>query len=216
MNHHLSLLIKNAFSTAVGDKDELKSNTLRSAKFIECVAKNIFEHLLVSEQNNNSNLYVQKVKADGSGKLSGEWLLDAVIREDIIITDRAIKNSQTRFVSKILWAIESESHTSLNSMAEDFGKLAVVRSANYLYLNGLNQTHQKALNYIKRRLSTIESLIDRLPTIFQDGNLYYGFWPTPGKAQGYASYWDADYKMLLKMVKLYFYDNGSFHEVEDL
>ncbi len=214
MGNTLKETIAEAFSIAIKEKSNISSNTIRSAKFVEEVVKGIFYKHLTSEQQNKYIKHVQKVKKDGSGKERGEWLLDGVICEKIEITDHIKNTSTSKIVKKLLWAIESESATSMTAMTEDFGKLIVVKSENYLYLNGLNQHQDNVSEYILRRIRTIDDIINKMDNGFHEGKLYYGFWPTPGKAQGLKSYWDSDDKdNLLRMIHLFEYKNSSFTEL---
>ena len=202
-------------------KADLNDNKLKSAKFVECFGTKLFNEFYPPDErlkktSNNwvikKELKVQRVNEDGTGKLPGEWLLDIVIAE--YIEDPEICISNVPFVKKILWAVESESDTSIKAMADDFGKLAVVNADNYVYLNGINQDSDHSVErYIDRRIRTVNKILKTVDDHFKDKELYYAFWPSPGKTLGRESYWEIDLNTLAKRVRVYKIDIYELVEI---
>ncbi|MCK8818142.1 hypothetical protein MWH28_12320 [Natroniella sulfidigena] len=209
-NKEKGKLIKDLMVESLEDayNAQLKKSSLKSAKFVECFGNNLYREFCENELDSSEpKLAVQKVKDDGSGKQSGEWLLDIVIKKEFEIADPDKKQSKANLVKDVLWAIESESSTSIKEMAKDFGKLVVINAENYVYLNGVDQKTIENVNaYIKRRIETVEDIMDKIGERFIGKNLYYGFWPKPGSSNWSENYWDnlsiKDLKSRIKLFEL--------------
>lgn len=201
----LKILVRQAFKNAYQVRSNGKlgnSNTLRSAKFVSEVANLLHSEIGVAK---DIKLCVQQVDDQGY-KNSGEWLLDIVISRTTEIRDPEIGHSKAFINSKILWAVESESAVGLPDFAADFGKLMVVKSEKYLYLNGLRPNLSDTKTYISRRLKTAEQIL--LESGIK-GELYLGFWPSPAK--DVLSGWDSENEeTLINKIELFMWNGASF------
>lgn len=196
--------IKEAFEKAhsLSNKGKFKEyNGLKSAKFVFEVGRKLEEKTKDESSSDNIVSYVQKVDDEGN-KEPGEWLLDIVIAETTEITDPKVSNSKAIINSKIIWAVESESALGLPEFAEDFGKLLAINSEKYLYLNGVNPNQTNFEEYVERRLNTTNEILDKLNF---NGELYFGFWPSPAK-EDETSGWENDIEDLLNKIRLYKWD----------
>jgi hypothetical protein len=166
-----------------------RSPKLQSSKFVEEIGKRLKKELCPAS-NDKSHLKVQTVNETGTGKIPGEWLLDAVIYEYFNEVDRRFPKSPVHFLKNIVWSVESESNTRLTEMAKDFNKLLAIKSDNYLYLNGVNQkTPEDRLKYMLHRLETAKRVIDRVAKESGLKSFYFAFWPSPERVRG-QSLWD--------------------------
>ena len=150
------------------------------------------------------------IKVDEQGeKSSGEWLVDACITEKI----------SSDFVSRIVFAMESESETSKKAFNEDFAKLVHLNASVKLYLNGLKHREKQgtrgAEQYIERRIDYASRIVRRTRA---SGQIFLGFWPSPGKFKGdsfkddsHVSAWQC-LPCHLKTIRLFEF-RGTFVEV---
>jgi hypothetical protein len=194
----LETIIKKAFSKtweiSMNDgflkKNHTHANYFRSAKFVYEVAQYLWVELYSEsgKETLDKKLHVQYVDDKGN-KAPGEWLYDICItKTKEIIEYRGQKKASANINAKILWAIESESATSLAEFCADFGKLICSGAQNCLYLHGLDQTKTKGRkDFINRRLSTIKD--NHLMHTNASTNFYIGFWPSPKKVRS-RSIWD--------------------------
>ena len=151
---------------AIVEKHCLSAASRLSSKFVAEVAKAIKSGIFPDQ-----HLHVIRVDEDGN-KLPGEWLLDACITDD----------TEDEFKDRVIFAMESESHTSKRAFDEDFAKLVHVNAAVKLYLNGLNQQSSDGVDaYIESRRDYAEKVIKRTHS---SGQWFLGFWPSPGKLTG--------------------------------
>jgi hypothetical protein len=188
----LKSVIKLALEAAHAEKihDE---PTLRSARFVWKLGEGLKSQFC---REAHSTLLTQRV-LDGNGredgrkkgtrirKEPGEWLLDIAIVQKTEIEDHGSK-SVSNINTRMIWAVESESSTSLKDFADDFGKLLCVKADEYLYLNGLDQQPGKNQElFISRRIETIErGLNKKLREIRnQPANFYMAFWPSPSNGK---------------------------------
>ena len=89
--------------------------------------------------------------ADSAKRIRGEWLVDACITEQ-----RHFKNPHNRdvpisFINRVVFAMESESHTGTPEFNTDFAKLLHLNAKVKLYLNGIDQSKRRAQHYMERR-----------------------------------------------------------------
>jgi len=167
------------------------ANFFRSAKFVSEIADGFWDKKFSEMYNENQKkkmLHVQDVNDLGIKK-EGEWLFDICVTEAIEIEEwNNSKKASAHIDTSILWAIESESATSIKEFCADFGKLICSGAKNCLYLHGLNQRSEDGRSkFIKRRLSTIKN---QLSEYMKKETIYYiGFWPSPKKVGG-SSLWD--------------------------
>ncbi len=187
--------LKNAFEEA--NKGNIDDAKLKSSIFVSNVGR-VFNN----EYNNMNNYRLKVVGYDSNNRkrTPGEWLLDVIIAKEMVISDQEKDKSEAKILYQIIWAIESESNSSLPAFAEDFGKLMCVKSENYLYLNGLQQkTSNGHSDYIKRRTKTAKQCLD--DANIKEKNFYIAFWPSPARRNG-SSLWDKEISDLLEMVKV--------------
>ena len=123
------------------------------------------------------------VQVDGSGhKSPGEWLVDALVSEDVCEPNPHSQSHYVQFIDRIAFAMESESNTGTREFNDDFGKLIHLDASVKLYLNGLNQRRNSdAEKYIETRRKFAESIVKRTRS---SGQWFLGFWPSPGKFAG--------------------------------
>lgn len=202
MDTSLNLLITEAFLSA---QAEMKNKTpkLRSARFVEEVGRKLHANF-----GQSGKLSVQEVDIDKGRKKKGEWLLDIAIaeRHEVKETDHG---SSKWIPYRLLWAVESEYSTSLEAMCDDLGKLLVVNSRNYLYLNGLNQQFGNTEPYVQRRLKTVAGVLNGLHWD-SSKRFYYAFWPSPEKKGNLASLWDNEVRDLQPYIRVYEYRGSDF------
>lgn len=172
------------------------SNALRSSRFCSEVGRRLPQ--LLDEQ---AKLFHIGFADEGTRRVSGEWLLDAVVAEQ----------DARGCVRKIHVAMECESSTANAAFAWDFGKLLNVRSVVKIYLQGKNQATAKAAeSFSRERLATAANLILELDP---HSRWYFGFWPSPEKVRGYESLWDGfasgQYRHL-RDVRLFQFDGQFF------
>ena len=163
-------------------EEQGRGNRLLSKKFVWEVSKNIQQGIF-----NNKEYYLHVVEIDDEGnrievddkdkKKPGGWLVDACITEG---------KKKEKFISKIVFAMESESGTDEPAFNEDFAKLVHVKASYKLYLNGLDQPKpQKTKTYIERRRKYAEQCMGQRFLNEEDADtFYFGFWPSPGKLDG--------------------------------
>jgi hypothetical protein len=210
----LEAIIKEAFqktwkicmSDEFHKKDHTHANYFRSAKFVYEVAKCLWDDLYLTsgKKLRGKKLHVQKVDDQGN-KSPGEWLYDICITKTKKVDEaNGQKSSSAHINTEIIWAIESESSTSLSEFCDDFGKLICSGAQNCLYLHGLDQTTETGRNeFIKRRLETIQGSL--LANINSGVNFYMGFWPSPKKVGG-KSIWDYEknrLEVLIEWIQIY-------------
>lgn len=136
---------------------------------------------------------------DNGDKEPGEWLVDGCITEE-----------SDSFIERIVFAMESESHTSKAAFDEDFAKLVHLKSSFKLYLNGLDQTTEAGMQrYMEERLAYAASILRKTS---HPANLWMGFWPSPAKANDHVSAWEA-LPEHLDAVHLWEFDGDKFTEV---
>lgn len=175
------------------------SNALKSSKLVSNLGHYLYHAL------NNTQLTLNVVTVDNEGNKSpGEWLLDVAITQ----------NDGNGFRQRIVWAVESETDTAWKAFYDDFAKLMHVRSANYLYLNGLNHRTVPGMEkYVHQRLEIAQRILRRS----RIQNLYFGFCASPCKPDKYTeSIWDVIASTVfehIKTVRLYYYTNGVFTPV---
>jgi hypothetical protein len=167
------------------------ANFFRSAKFVSEVAYGLWDvfYSKIYDENHKLNmLHVQEVDDFGIKK-KGEWLFDICITDTREISENKYnKEATARINTNILWAVESESSTSILDFCADFGKLICSGANNCFYLHGLNQRNpDNRRAFVDRRLSTLRSQLSDL--IKSENNYYIGFWPSPKKIGG-SSIWD--------------------------
>ena len=205
VDHDKTELVRSAFRTAYRLRTEGKftgttsSNSRRSAKFVYEVA----ERLRELEGLRSDQIDVQRVDERGDKK-PGEWLLDIAIAKRIEICDPGRPNDRpVSMRASLQWAVESEFAVSLESFAEDFGKLLCVNAKNRMYLNGMNQDSEKTRSsYVNRRLETVRAALDGSAT--SGKNFWMGFWPSPEKKGLVDSLWDdPSYGDLTEQVVVY-------------
>lgn len=145
-----------------------KSATTRlSAKFVSDVAHSVGSTVF----GQHDRPTVIGVDPDGI-KTPGEWLVDACI---------TVKNERG-FVERVVFAMESESDTSEHDFNVDFAKLIHLNASVKLYLNGVNQKTSDGMeDYIQRRICYASEILKRTR---HNGQLFIGFWPSPGKLHG--------------------------------
>ncbi len=204
-DEHLTSIVREGLGRALRVKSQGKfatSNPARSSKFVFEVAKGLADEIKVPMER----VDVQRVDDIGK-KSSGEWLLDVCIHEKAPVRDRGAgkKKAIAMLRSKLLWAIESESHTGMKAFATDFAKLLHVRAENHLYLNGVAQVKPADIEtYIRRRLETVvQDIIEA--GISGIGGFFLGFWPSPKKlGNPRRSQWDTFRdEELLRRVRVY-------------
>ena len=162
----LSMVGRHGFAS---DKSDHVKNRLLSKKFVVEVSRRIHKNIF----EGNHELNVIEVD-DKGGTTSGEWLVDACITEG---------KKRAEFISKIVFAMESESGTDKQAFNEDFAKLVHVKASYKLYLNGLDQPNpQKTEDYIEDRLEYAKQCLNKEDV----GTFYFGFWPSPGKFKSRA------------------------------
>jgi len=183
--------VKDALKTSLcKDKETQKNddNKLRSAIFVAEIANLLYSKTVANQENDNYKYCNNFIDVKDGKRVSGEWLLDITITEQIEVTDREKKQSRALINSEIIWAVESEAATSLPAFAEDFGKLLCVQAKNYLFLNGLDQKKIKDQQaFIDRRLDTITDLLQKI-NFHPNDNFYVAFWPSPAQSGG-SSLW---------------------------
>ena len=211
--------IKNAILKGFETSKELGglSNKLKSALFVQLVCASL------CDQSKESNLFpiCQKVRVDGTGKDSGEWLLDAIIAEKVVIPEKikGKKDSQHEFNTNLEWAIESEYNTSLKEFLADFSKLLVINSKNKLYLNGYASLNLNSFKlYRDNRLERAAHLVKDYNS--NKGEFYFAFWPNPQKkkfprSNMYDSFWaiidtPEHHGLLEAITEVYKFSNGEF------
>ena len=203
----LKLNLVEPFKSAYEDKQGLTPK-LRSALFVQRVVKNL------QSITRRGHPFVQKVNLKLKKKVSGEWLLDGVIaKRKRFGNERSRRYAKAKITTHLLWAVESESATSLKAMCDDLGKLLVVDSQNYLYLNGLNQQPRNTHNYVERRLKTVKGILAHNRK-FNKGNFYLGFWPSPKKTKARDSFWDQGLQDLTPYLKMFRFTGGEFKEMK--
>jgi len=178
------------------------NNRLRSAIFVSTIAEGLYS--FYEDSNEDLALRVIGFDEDTGARVKGEKMLDISIARTKEITDPGKANSKAIIGYQLMWAVESEAGTGLPDFAEDFGKLACVKSKNYLYLNGLDQLQEESrLSYIDRRLEVAKQLLEDADLEYD--NFYYAFWPSPAKNTNHnKSFWDMNKKDdLLGMVRVF-------------
>ena len=151
---------------AIVERHDTSAASRLSSKFVAEVATAIKSGIFPDQ-----HLHVIEVDDDGN-KRPGEWLLDACVTDD----------TADKFKDRVIFAMESESHTSKRAFDEDFAKLVHVNAAVKLYLNGLNQQSSDGVDgYIEGRRKYAEEVIKRTHS---PGQWFLGFWPSPGKLTG--------------------------------
>ena len=175
---------------------------LSSAKFVEGIGKGLYE-AFGHNTSKHTKRTLQTVKSDGSGKNSGEWLLDAVIWDWFEMSDSKHEGSPAHFLRRIHWAVESESDTPLKEMASDFNKLLAVNSTNYFYLNGINQKTEKGReDYRYRRLKTANDVLREVRKDRDITNFYFAFWPSPERI-GTWTLWNLKLSEIVSIVSVH-------------
>jgi len=178
------------------------NNRLRSSIFVSNIADGLYS--FYKDSNEHLALRVIGFDEDTGAGVEGEKMLDISIAKTKAIIDPDKEISKAIIGYQLIWAVESEAGTGLPDFAEDFGKLACVKSKNYLYLNGLDQLQGKSrLSYIERRLEVVKKLLEEAELDYE--NFYYAFWPSPAKNTNHnKSFWDLNKKDdLLGMVRVY-------------
>lgn len=156
--------------TILDAKTSMRGSGRLSSKFVYEVSRAIHTCLL----QRSPGLRLRVIKVDERGiREPGEWLVDACIVKE------HGESKDVRFIDRIVFAMESESHTGTRAFNEDFAKLVHLDAEHKLYLNGLSQTTpQGTSNYMQRRREYVEAILKR---IRPSGEFYLGFWPSPGK-----------------------------------
>ena len=191
----LSMIQKPGFAN---DKSDAVKNRLLSKKFVVEVSRRI--HKKIFEGNHELNVIEVN---DKGGTTPGEWLVDACITEG---------KKRAEFISKVIFAMESESGTDEPAFNEDFAKLVHVKASHKLYLNGLDRpTSEKTDDYIKDRLEYAKQFMNE-----EDADtFYFGFWPSPGKIKSRAresSIWkEFEQYPHLNKIHLYKFTQKDFH-----
>lgn len=181
-----------------------QGNRLLSAKFVWEVSHNIHQDIFSKKYGLNV------IEVDDQGKKkSGEWLVDACITEG---------RKRKEFISKIVFAMESESGTDKQAFNEDFAKLVHVKAPYKLYLNGLDRKNLERTNdYIERRLKYAEQCLNDAEQFLNEENadtFYLGFWPSPGKLDGKSAWKQLKKYKHLDKIHLYKFTQGSFQQVQ--
>ena len=180
-------------TTRVRDRHGSSAASRLSSKFVYEVIKSIHCKCLPEYQR-----HVISVNDNGD-KEPGEWLVDGCVTEE-----------SDGFIKRIVFAMESESHTSKAAFDEDFAKLVHLKSSFKLYLNGLDQTTEAGMNrYMDARLAYAAALLRKTS---HTGKLWLGFWPSPGKFRGRVPAWEA-LPTHLDAIYLWEFDGDQFTEV---
>ena len=78
--------------------------------------------------------------ADSAKRIGGEWLVDACITKQKGFPNPHNREKPISFIHRIVFAMESESHTGTREFNTDFAKLLHLNANVKLYLNGISQS----------------------------------------------------------------------------
>lgn len=201
-NQRIAQIIYDALKLSFDKRNEgklINNNPMRSAYFVSNVATNIHKTFF-----SKSKLNVQSLEDIDSNKQSGEWLFDFCITEQCPINDiRYGGNAEIN--TKVLFAGESEFHTSIEGFGKDFGKLICSDANQYCYIQGLNQkTEEGRRDFIQSRKEIITKQINH----FIQDDFVLAFVPTPGKGAE-LSFWDEHENDVLGWTEIYIYDKSA-------
>lgn len=159
-----------ATESILGVKNRMTGPGRLSAKFVWEVGSAVHRRLL----RRSPALRLRAIEVDEFGeKKPGEWLVDACVTED------HGESANQRFIDRIVFAMESESHPGQTAFNVDFAKLLHLNARCRLYLNGLKQTTPEGMwDYMRRRRGYVEAILNRTRPC---GEVYVGFWPSPAK-----------------------------------
>ena len=180
-NKNIKNIIHSSLKISIENSSEM-TNQIKSSLFVSNLGKMLNEYCKGLFQTNY-------ISVDSKGKkTSGEWMLDISVTKQVEVTEEFNGKVIKKLINtNLIWAVESETSTSTIDFCMDFGKLLCVNSENYLYLNGLNHsTPKKSEEYVEKRIDTVTKLLQDMELT---ENLYYGFFPTPGKTAGNDSIW---------------------------
>ena len=185
------------------------SNVTRSARFLSDACKRLDGSI-----NASSTLCCRHISVDDLGKRHpGEWLLDGVWTEDASADELFTE----RFPVRIRCGLECESSTNGKELFKDLAKLIVVASEIKIFAAGMNQKSvEGAANYVSKRVSQIDRLLDHVHDEERATDWYLAFWPAPLKVEG-KSLWehlDCGRFAHLSSIRLYRRFGKSFREME--
>ena len=206
-NEKIAQVIFNAFMYSFESRNfgRLENdNPARSAYFVSTIAKGIHQEFF-----KDSKLNVVSLDGADTKRQKGEWLFDFCITEECLITDKKY-GGNTYINTKILFAGESEFHTSIEGFGRDFGKLICSNVNQYCYIQGLNQkTAGGRKDFI---LSRKEIITNQLHNFIKD-DFVLAFVPTPGVGEK-KSFWDENEKEVINWIEIFIYDKSSNKFIE--
>ena len=140
-------------------------------------------------------------------KRPGEWLLDIVWCEETC----ADPASESKFLSKIVGALECESSTNAKEFFTDFAKLVHVRSSIKIYLAGVNHKRERNMtNYISLRTGQATQFLGNTGVCSETEERYLAFWPSP-MGDVSRSLWDElDKYPHLNAIQAFVLERGDF------
>lgn len=201
-NEKIAQTIYNAFIYCFESRNLGKlanDNTFRSAYFVSTLAKGIHQEFFI-----DSKLNVLSIDNSEERRQKGEWLFDFCMTERCHITDKKY-GGNTDINTKILFAGESEFHTSIEGFGKDFGKLICSNANQYCYIQGLNQkTAEGRRDFILSRKEIITKQLHQ----FINDDFVLAFVPTPGIRET-MSFWDENEKDVVSWIEIYIYDKSA-------
>lgn len=175
-------------------------NTKQSTATRSLSSKFVYEVARAVHRNYFADHCLKVIRVNDCGvRQRGEWLVDACITRK---TDG--------FIDEIVFAMESESSQKGAAFKEDFAKLVHLNAGFKLYLSGLNhKTEPRMKTHIPARIAECKKILGRVQ---QNGSIFVGFWPSPGKRGELESAWQ-NLPSWLDHIRMWEFDGANPREI---
>ena len=149
-------------------------NQQRSSQFVECLA----DKLRLKYENDNTNYRVLSKGFPGHKAELGvnERLYDILVCDTAMIGTAKNKDLKVRYVTKGLWAVESEIEKNVRELLHDFDKLTLSSCESKLFIGPLTYYNNNILDILQEASKNIS------------GPLYVILVPHPGDWEKYDAF----------------------------